>query len=63
MALVVKNPPAMQETQQTWVQSLVREGPLEEGMTIHFSLLAWRIPRTVKYGGVQSIGSQRVGHD
>ena len=63
MALVVKNPPAMQETQQTWVQSLGQEGPLEEGMTIHFSLLAWRIPWTVKYGGLQSIGSQRVGHD
>ena len=63
MALVVKNPPAMQETQQTWVQSLGQEGPLEEGMTIHFSLLAWRIPWTVKYGGLQSIRSQRVGHD
>ena len=38
---MVKNPPAMQET---WVQSLGQEDPLEKGMTTHFSILAWRIP-------------------
>ena len=57
---VVKNPPAMQETQ---VQSLGREAPLEEGMATHSSILAWRIPWTEESGGLQSIGSQRVGHD
>ena len=57
---MVKNPPAMQETQ---VLSLVREDPLEEGMTTHSSILAWRIPWTEEPGGLQSMGSQRVGHD
>ena len=57
---VVKNPPAMQGTQ---VQSLDREDPLEEGMATHSSILAWRIPWTEQSGGLQSIGSQRVGHD
>ena len=57
---VVKNPPAMQETQ---VQSLGREDPLEEGMATHSSILAWIIPWTEESGGLQSIGSQRVGHD
>ena len=37
--------------------------PLEEGMATHSSILAWRIPWTEEYGGLQSIGSQRVGHD
>ena len=41
---MVKNPPAMQKTQETWVQSLGWEGPLEEGMATHSSILAWRIP-------------------
>ena len=39
------------------------EDPLEEGMATHFSILAWRIPWTEEPGGLQSIGSQRVGHD
>ena len=52
---VVKNPSAMQETQ---VQSLDREDPLEEGMATHSSILAWRIPWTEQSGGLQSIGSQ-----
>ena len=43
MAQLVKNPPTMQET---WVQSLGREDPLEELMATHFSILAWRIPWT-----------------
>ena len=44
VALVVKNPPATQETQETWVRSLGWEDPLEEGMATHSSILAWRIP-------------------
>ena len=57
---MVKNPPAMQET---WVRSLGREDPLEEGMATHSSLLAWRIPWTQEPGGVQSMGSQSVRHN
>ena len=44
MAQGVKNPPAMQETQETWVQTLGREDPLEGEMATHFSILAWKIP-------------------
>ena len=54
----VKNPPAMRET---WVQSLGWEDPLEEGMAIYSSILAWRMPWTEEPGGLQSMGSQRVG--
>ena len=54
----MKNVPEMQETQ---VQSLGREDPLQEGMATHFSILAWRIPWTEEPGRLQSIGSQRVG--
>ena len=42
--LVVKNPPASQEPQETWILSMVWEDPLEENMTTHFSIFAWRIP-------------------
>ena len=56
----VKNQPAMQETQ---VQSLDREDPLEKGMATHCSILAWRIPWTEEPCGLQSLGLQRVGHD
>ena len=59
----VKNPPAMPETQETQVQSLGQEAPLEEGMATHSSILAWKIPWTKEPGGLQSIGSQRVGYD
>ena len=59
----VKNLPAMQKTQETWVQFLGGEDPLEEDMAIHSSILAWRIPWTEEPGGLQSIGSQRVGHN
>ena len=59
-AQMVKNLPAMQET---WVQSLNWEDPLEEGMATHSSILAWRIPWTEEPGGLQSMGLQRVGHD
>ena len=57
---MVKSLPAMQET---WVPSLGREDPLEKGMATHSSILAWRSPWTEEPGGLQSIGSQRVGHD
>ena len=60
VAQVVKNLPAMQETQ---VLSLGREDPLENEMTTHSITLAWRIPWTGEPGGLWSIGSQRVGHD
>ena len=46
-----------------WVQSLDQEYPLEEGVTTHSSVLAWRIPWTDKPGRLQSMESQRVGHD
>ena len=49
--------------QETWVRSLGREDPLEKEMTTHSSILAWRIPWTEEPGGLQSTGSQRVGHD
>ena len=46
-----------------WVQSLGQEDPLDEGMSTHSSILAWRIPRTEEPGGLRSIGSQRVRHN
>ena len=52
MAQVVKNLPPMQE-----------KDPLEKGLAIHSSILAWRIPWIEESGGLQSTGSQRVGHD
>ena len=60
---MVKNPPAMQETPEIWVRFLGWEDPLEEGMATHFSILAWIIPWTVEPGRLQSMGSQKVGHD
>ena len=60
MAQMVKNPPAMQEI---WVKPLGWEDLLEEGMTTHSRILAWRIPWTEEPGGLQSMGLQRVGHD
>ena len=59
----VKNPSAMQEPQEMQVRSLGREDPLEEAMATHSSILTWRIPRTEEPDGLQSMGSQRVGHD
>jgi len=53
---VVKNLPAMQEPQETQVQSLGQEDPLEKGMATHFSILAWRILWTEEPGGLQSSG-------
>ena len=60
MNQTVKNLPARQETR---IQSLDQEGPLEKGMAIHSSILAWRIRWTGEPGGLQSLGSQRAGHD
>ena len=57
IAQLVKNLPAMQETQ---VQSLGWENPLEEGMATHSSILAWKIPRTEEPGGLQSTWSQEL---
>ena len=60
VAQAVKNLPAMQETR---VQSLGWEDPLEKGMATHSSILAWKIPWTEEPGRLQSLGSQRVRHD
>ena len=54
---------AMQEMQQTCVLSLGQEDALEKEMETHSSILAWETPRTEESGGLQSIGSQKVGHD
>ena len=59
----VKNPPAMQEGLEIWVQFLGWKNPLEEEMATHSSILAWEIPRTEEPGGLQSMGSQRIWHD
>ena len=53
----------MQEMQETQVQSLGWEDPLEEGMATHSSILAWRVSWTEEPGRLQSIGLHRVGHD
>ena len=60
---MVKNSPAMQEPQETWVPSLSGDDALEEGMATHSSILAWRIPWTEEPGGLQSIGSPGVRHN
>ena len=57
---MVRNLPAVQETQ---VQSLGQEDPLEKEMATHSSILAWRIPWTEGHGGLQSLGLQRVRHN
>ena len=60
MAKLVKNLPAVQETQ---VRFLGQEDPLEKEMATHFSILAWEIPWTVEPGSLQSKGLQKVGLD
>ena len=60
VAKMVKNPPAMQET---WVQSLGEEGPLEKEMTSHSNILAWRVPWTEEPGRLPSMESQRLRHN
>ena len=57
---MVKNLPAMQET---WVQSLGWEDPLEKGMATRSSILAWRIPWAEEPDGLQSMRLHRIGHD
>ena len=57
---MVKNLPAIEKT---WVQSLGWEDSLEKGMATHSSILAWRIPWTEEPGKLQSMGSQRLGHN
>ena len=57
---MVKNLPVMRET---WVQTLGWEDPLEKGKATHSSILAWRIPWPEESGRLQTLGSQRVGHD
>ena len=60
MAQAVKYLPAMQET---WVRSLGWEDPLEKEIATHSSTLAWKLPWTEEPGRLQTIGSQRVGHE
>ena len=60
MAQMIKNLPAMQETQ---ARSQGQEDSLEKGMATHSNILTWRIPWTEEPGGIQSMGSQRVGQD
>ena len=63
---MIKNPPAMQETQVQsldGVQSLGQEVPLEKGMATQSSILAWRIPWSEEPGGLQSMGLERIGQD
>ena len=60
---MVKNQPAMQETQETQVGSLGQEDPLGEEMSTHSSVLAWRDPWTEEPGGLESMGLQGVRHD
>ena len=58
----LKNLPAVQETQETWVQPVDWEYPLKESMATHSSILAWRIPWTEEPGRLQSMGLQKVRH-
>ena len=60
---MVKNPSAGAGDEETWVQSLSWEDPLEEGMVTHSCVLAWRTPWTGEPGGLWSTGWQRVRHD
>ena len=60
VALMIKNLSSMRET---WVRSLGQEDPLEKGMATYSSILSWRIPWTEEPGRLQSMGSQRIGHD
>ena len=63
MSQCIKNLPAMQETQETQVQYLDWEDPLEKEIATHSNILAWRIPWTRETGRLQSMGPLRVGHD
>ena len=62
-SLVTQTIKDLSEMQETWVQSLVQEDPLEKEMATHSSVLAWGIPETGEPGGLPSMGSHRMGHD
>ena len=62
-AIVVKNLPANAGDARDRADPCIGKNPLEEGMATHSSILAWRIPQTEEPGGLQSMGSQRVGHN
>ena len=62
-SLVAQKVKRLPEMQETWVQSLGQEDPLEKEIATHSSTLAWKIPCTEKPGRLQFMGSQRVGHD
>ena len=61
-SLVAQKLKRLPRTRETWVRSLGREDPLEKEMAPHPSTLAWGLPGTEEPGGLQSMGSQRVGH-
>ena len=61
--LMVQRVKRLSAMQETWVQSLGREDPLEKEMATHSRTIAWKIPWTEEPGRLQSMGSQRVGHD
>ena len=63
MAQRVKNLPAMLEMEEMQVQSLGQEDPLEKEMATHCSILVWEIPWMEELGRLQSMGSQKVGHN
>ena len=62
-SLVVQVVKRLSTMREAWVRSLGRENPLEKEMAIHSSTIAWKIPWTEEPGRLQSMGSQRVGHD
>ena len=63
LSLVAQRLKQLPAVRETWVRALGREDPLEKEMATHSSILAWRIPWTEEPGGIQSMGSQRVGHN
>ena len=63
LTLVAQTAKRLPKMQETWVRSLGREDPLEKEMVTQSSIHAWKIPWTKEPGGLQSMGSQRVGHD
>ena len=62
-SLVAQSLKHLPEMRETWVPSLGQEDPLEKEMATHSSIIAWRIPCVKEPGGLQSMGSQRVGHN
>ena len=60
---LIKNPPAMQDVQETCIRSPGPEDPLEEEMAAHSSILAWKVPWTEKPEGFESLGPRRFGQD